>query len=689
MKKRKVEALLVAIVVGACAGAASCSKHGGATAASDGGTDATPPPPRVCKTPTLPPPYPWFTDVTNEIGLGTQTAADGTTFTPIGSSVVSADFDGDGYADLLAQGAATSARGPAVEQCTGIGGTDAGSSDAGPLCAVRDRFLMMNRPDPNDPTKRVFVDVPDLGGLLATRDGKGGRGASIAILGDLNNDGAIDVVTCPSDFTVSPVFADPCGAFLNDGTGHFTLAPQSALDAKPYPATSAVVLDWNRDGILDFWPAGMANWPYMETGDQWDTGPQLFQGAGDGTFTNETKAARLPTADTYDDSNDTSLRSTFGMTTCDIDGDGDIDVLTASYGREENWIFRNDGDHFTEVGHLLGLDHDDREDYSDDQSYRCYCAWMQTCKPMPPAPVVPCNAFGRPDFRGWAPGQSDKPWHLGGNNFGVTCGDINDDGFMDVMFATVVHADVGSSSDPTEIAVNPGDGTKFRRPGDQATGLTRPPLRLASYDDNFGDNEPFFVDVDLDGRKDIYVTSTVYPQSRPWFWRQKDDGTFEEVGIPAGLAKKIGTVLGITSYEPITQGIDFVDFDGDGDLDLVTGSQEKADQLHAYRNDVGQDSNWIRVRLVGAGAGASNVAAIGARVSVTAGGRTQTLEVKGGEGIGAIQNDFVLTFGLGATCDIDHIDVRWADSAGTTVTFPGVLANYTVTLREGSTDVQY
>jgi hypothetical protein len=97
----------------------------------------------------------------------------------------------------------------------------------------------------------------------------------------------------------------------------------------------------------------------------------------------------------------------------------------------------------------------------------------------------------------------------------------------------------------------------------------------------------------------------------------------------------------------------------------------------------------VRVKLVGLGAGHSNVSAIGARVRVTAGGVTQTMEVKGGEGIGQIQNDFVLTFGLGATCDIDQIEVRWPDSAHTTDTFKDVRANYLVTIKEGDTDVAY
>ena len=49
----------------------------------------------------------------------------------------------------------------------------------------------------------------------------------------------------------------------------------------------------------------------------------------------------------------------------------------------------------------------------------------------------------------------------------------------------------------------------------------------------------------------------------------------------------------------------------------------------------------------------------------------------------------MLTFGLGAACDVDQVEVRWPDSAGTTVTFLEVRANYTITIQEGEPAVRY
>jgi len=354
-------------------------------------------------------------------------------------------------------------------------------------------------------------------------------------------------------------------------------------------------------------------------------------------------------------------------------------MLFADYGRQENQVWRNDGGLFTNVAHELGLDYDDRQDYSDDQSYECYCQAVGTCSPAPPAPVVPCDYFGGPYFRGWQPGFTDQPFSLGGNNFTFACGDIDDDGDLDLMSATITHGDVGSSSDPSELILNPGDGGKFTRPGNAVTGLDRPEKGVYW---NHGDNSIVFADLDLDGRKDIFMTDTgAYgADSRSWLWHQKGDGTFEEITVASGLIGK--------DHLPDLQGPAFVDVDGDGDLDLVVGDVTGA-PLRVYRNLVGQDRNWLRVKLAGKGAGGANASAIGARVRVTAGGRTQTLELQGGYGHGNLQNDLVLTFGLGATCDVDEVEVRWPSGDATVATYKDVRANYLITLREGDAEVHY
>src|SRR5262249_35276499 len=144
------------------------------------------------------------------------------------------------------------------------------------------------------------------------------------------------------------------------------------------------LLDYDRDGVLDFWPGTVAHWPYDPSLP--DQPPTLFRGKGDGTFSNVSKSVGLPRTDGAAE-NGTEFRHVFGVTACDIDGDGDDDMLFADYGRQEAQVWRNDGGKFTNVAAALGIDHDDRQDYSDDLSYRCYCSYNAgQCPANIPAP---------------------------------------------------------------------------------------------------------------------------------------------------------------------------------------------------------------------------------------------------------------------------------------------------------------
>jgi hypothetical protein len=622
--------------------------------------DSSPPPsttpPTICKTPPAAG-FPWFRDVTADYGLSSGKA----------SSVIAADLDGDGWADLV---------------------TTAGSAAR----TNGTRFVFMNRPKATG--GRTFVDATADSGLLATQDGAGGRGWNLTNAGDLDGNGSVDLILCSAD-EISSTYApqDACDAFLNDGTGHFTLVPTSDLGSKVHWYPSAALLDYDQDGVLDFWPATVAHWPYDPNGPNREP-PTLLRGNGDGTFTNVSASVGLPTKDGTLPLG-TQWRHVFGVVACDIDGDGDDDVVFADYGREENQVWRNDNGMFTNVAHDLGVDHDDRADYSDDQSYLCYCETYptdSTCKPNLPLPIVDCCTFAiqqgcacpgtcAPTFRGWQPGNTDQPFSLGGNYFSFACGDMNNDGLMDLMSATIQHGDVGSDEDPSELMLNPGGGGKFTRPGNTTNGLDRPEPPSRGLYWNHGDDNMVMVDFDLDGLKDIFstVTGAYEVSDTHHLWRQKSLGKFEEITYPAGLLAN-GDL-------PNLQGPAWVDIDGDGDLDLVAGDV-RSGGIHVYENLVGQNQNFTRIRLVGGGPGAANRSAIGAVVKVTAGGVTQTQYVSGGYGHGNVEADLVLTFGLGSSCDKPHVEVHWPDAAHSVSQFD-VIANQNVTLKQGSTEVAY
>lgn len=250
------------------------------------------------------------------------------------------------------------------------------------------------------------------------------------------------------------------------------------------------------------------------------------------------------------------------------------------------------------------------------------------------------------------------------------------------MSATIEHGDVGSDEDPSELILNPGGGGKFTRPGNDTDGLARPEPASRGLYWNHGDDMMVMVDVDLDGLKDIFSTTTgAYEVSDTHhLWRQTALGKFQDITYPVGLLAN-GDV-------PNLENPAFVDIDGDGDLDIVAG-QTNGQGIHVYENLVGQNQNWLRIRLVGGGMGAASTSAVGAVVKVTAGGQTQTQYVSGGYGHGNVQSDLVLTFGLGASCDIDQVEVHWPDSAHSVSTYTNVLSNYAVTITQGSSEVVY
>ncbi|NWF84053.1 MAG: ASPIC/UnbV domain-containing protein [Bryobacteraceae bacterium] len=96
------------------------------------------------------------------------------------------------------------------------------------------------------------------------------------------------------------------------------------------------------------------------------------------------------------------------------------------------------------------------------------------------------------------------------------------------------------------------------------------------------------------------------------------------------------------------------------------------------RNDQAAGNRWVKVRLEGV---RSNKAAIGAAVTIHAGGGTQSAPVLSQSSFLSL-NDLRLHFGLGGAERVDKIVVRWP--SGETEEFPGVAAGSLYLLREGS-----
>ena len=106
------------------------------------------------------------------------------------------------------------------------------------------------------------------------------------------------------------------------------------------------------------------------------------------------------------------------------------------------------------------------------------------------------------------------------------------------------------------------------------------------------------------------------------------------------------------------RGVAVLDLEPDGDPDLVLKSRN-APQVRIWRNDHRSPGSRILVELQGSGGkDGSNAQAIGARVTLRAGGRTRVKEVAAGTGF-LSQGSPRLHFGLGDARRVDRLEVRW------------------------------
>jgi hypothetical protein len=188
----------------------------------------------------------------------------------------------------------------------------------------------------------------------------------------------------------------------------------------------------------------------------------------------------------------------------------------------------------------------------------------------------------------------------------------------------------------------------------------------------------FFFDYNLDGLEDLFVVNghvedevnKVQPEvthaQRSLLFLNAGKAGYREVGFESGaaVAKKI-----------VGRGAAYLDFDGDGDPDIVTTANGGAAQL--LRNDGGNRNQMVRLTLLrGERAGDG----IGARVALERKGARPLKWVKSGSSY-LSQSELPLTFGLGPDTAPASAEVLWP--SGKRETIPGLAPGHAYTIREG------
>jgi hypothetical protein len=248
-------------------------------------------------------------------------------------------------------------------------------------------------------------------------------------------------------------------------------------------------------------------------------------------------------------------------------------------------------------------------------------------------------------------------------SMGVDFGDVDRDGKLD-LFVT------NFTQQPDSLYLN--RGARGFDDISVASGIAQPTVPYVGWGTGF-------VDFTNSGWPDIFVANGhVYPQMDqvrmgvPYrqplqLFHNNRDRTFQEVTRATGLDK-----LPLKSR----RGMAFGDINNDGKMDILPLNVGEPPTL--LLNCTERPNHAASFKLIGS---KSNKAAIGARITVTAGGLTQLDEVRGG-GSYLSQNDLRVHFGLANNQVMATVEVSWP--SGAKQTLHDLPADFIYTVAEGS-----
>ncbi|HEY6554397.1 MAG TPA: CRTAC1 family protein, partial [Vicinamibacteria bacterium] len=454
--------------------------------------------------------------------------------------------------------------------------------------------------------------------------------------------------------------------YRNNHDGTFTDVTKAAGLAVPLYALGGAAADYDNDGLVDLYVTCLgANRLYRNLGRGRFADVTTRAGVGDPGFS--TSAAFFD----YDKDGRLDLYVTNYVTWsldkdlfCTLDGKRKSYCTPESYKGQSGTLYRSRGDGtFEDVTEKSGVK-------------------TPSAKALGVA-ILDFDADGWPDLFVANDTQPNRLFRNGGNGT-----------FKDVaMAAGLAFGETGVAR--AGMGVDAGDWSGNGRPGLVVGNFSNEMIGLYQNEGNglFVDEAPasgvgsasalsltfaaFFFDFDLDGQLDIFAATghvaddigAVQPKvtyaQKPHLFRGLGKGRFEDVAPRSGAALQKALVA---------RGAAYLDYDLDGDLDLVVTTNNGPAYL--LRNEGGNRNQALRVKTVGS---KSNRDGIGARVTVTpAGGAKRSAHVKSGSSY-CSQSELPVTFGLGAAAKAD-VEVLWP--SGRVDRVAGVAANTMLTVQE-------
>jgi hypothetical protein len=499
-------------------------------------------------------------------------------------------------------------------------------------------------------------------------------GAGLALL-DYDNDGDLDVYLIQGmplgEHDTGPGLGNRMfrNELVPSGKLRFTDVTAAAGTGKMMYGMGAATGDYDNDGFVDLYVTGFGE-------------NVLYHNNGNGTFTDVTIAAGVQ-----------DLRWSTSAAFADYDRDGDLDLVVLNY---IDFTLRGNKQCFAPSG---------EPDYCTPKAYRPVSARLFR------------NDGGGRFSDVTAAAGIDKAY---GPGLGITCADVNRDGWIDLYVANDTAANL--------LWINRGNGT-FAEDGlisgaaYSEDGMAKAGMGVSAGDfDNDGDEDLFVVnltregatlfqndgkggfqdvslryrirpltfpytgfgtdwfDFDNDGWLDLFIANGAVTfiqelRGQPWPFQQKNTllrnmngNHFTDVTAEAGPA---------LAQEEVTRGAAFGDIDNDGDVDIVLTNNNGPVRL--MLNNAAKGNRWLRVELEGV---RSNRMGLGAQVGLVRAGLPALWRRVHTDSSYLSASDARVHFGLGGGGKIDAIRVEWPD--GSKERFPGVSGGKAVRLRQGA-----